>query len=151
VTKATLMASTVIRQARLVSVGSPAPTGEPVDIRIKDGVVVAVATGLRPEGGEQVIDAAGRWAIPGLTTRSRLRPTPAPRPRTCADASGCDPGGWPRDSPGDLIPGAQVTRSDRATSQTLVSPEASPLKRRAEGSGPTRDSHLIDERALHSI
>jgi hypothetical protein len=66
VTKATLMASTVIRQARLVSVGSPAPTGEPVDIRIKDGVVVAVATGLRPEGGEQVIDAAGRWAIPGL-------------------------------------------------------------------------------------
>jgi predicted amidohydrolase YtcJ len=60
------MASTVIRQARLVSVGSPAPTGEPVDIRIKDGVVVAVATGLRPEGDEQVIDAAGRWAIPGL-------------------------------------------------------------------------------------
>jgi predicted amidohydrolase YtcJ len=49
-----------------VSVGSSVPTGEPVDIRINDGVVVAVETGLRPAGHDQVIDAAGRWAIPGL-------------------------------------------------------------------------------------
>jgi predicted amidohydrolase YtcJ len=42
------------------------PTEEPLDIRIRDGFVVELAIGLRPAGDEQVIEAAGRWAIPGL-------------------------------------------------------------------------------------
>ena len=60
------VASTLIRGARLVPVGLPAPAGELVDIRIRDGRVREVAAGLRPEGEEQVVDAAGRWAVPGL-------------------------------------------------------------------------------------
>jgi predicted amidohydrolase YtcJ len=60
------VASTLIRQARLVPIGIQVPNEEPLDIRIKDGVVVEVAAGLRPDGDEQVIEAAGRWAIPGL-------------------------------------------------------------------------------------
>ncbi len=75
--------SLLISRARLVSVGVPAPTDRPVDIRIADGLVSEVASGLRPLPGEQVIDAADRWAIPGLwdhhvhmiqwsQTRSRL-------------------------------------------------------------------------------
>lgn len=60
------MMSTLIRQVRLVPVGSPAPTSEPVDVRVRDGVVAAVAAGLRPDRDEQALEAAGRWAIPGL-------------------------------------------------------------------------------------
>ena len=59
-------ASTLIRRARLVPVRSPAPSQEPVDIRVRDGTVREVASGLRPAGDERVVDAAGRWAIPGL-------------------------------------------------------------------------------------
>jgi predicted amidohydrolase YtcJ len=57
--------ATLVRGARLVPVGAPAPD-EPVDIRIRDGLVQEVVAGLRPEGGEHVVDAAGRWAVPGL-------------------------------------------------------------------------------------
>lgn len=56
----------LVRRARLVPVGRPAPTGDPVDLRVRDGVVAQVAAGLAPERGEQVVDAAGRWAVPGL-------------------------------------------------------------------------------------
>jgi predicted amidohydrolase YtcJ len=58
--------STLIHNARLVPVISPAPTDAPVDIRITGGIVRHVAAGLRPDTDELVIDAAGRWAIPGL-------------------------------------------------------------------------------------
>src|SRR5207253_3681340 len=58
--------STLIRQARLVSIGAQVPTEEPLDIRIGDAVVVEVGGGLLPASDEQVIDADGRWAIPGL-------------------------------------------------------------------------------------
>ena len=37
-----------------------------MDIRVRDGIVREVAIGLRPAGDEQVVDAAGRWAVPGL-------------------------------------------------------------------------------------
>jgi predicted amidohydrolase YtcJ len=33
---------------------------------LQDGVVREAAAGLRPEGDEQVVDAGGRWAVPGL-------------------------------------------------------------------------------------
>ena len=56
----------LVRQARLVPVTSAASTGEPVDIRIRDGVVREVGVDLRPAGDEHVIEADGRWAIPGL-------------------------------------------------------------------------------------
>lgn len=59
--------STLIRRARLVPVGAQAPFGEgPVDIRIRHGVVSEVAPQLFAERHEDVVDAAGRWAIPGL-------------------------------------------------------------------------------------
>ena len=57
---------TLIRDARLVPVGGvPAPDA-PVDVRIRDGAVIEVAAGLRPTGGEQLVEAEGRWAVPGL-------------------------------------------------------------------------------------
>ncbi len=56
----------VIRRVRLVPVGTPAPTDEPVDIRIGDGVITEITPGLRPAGDEHLIDGAGRWAVPGL-------------------------------------------------------------------------------------
>ncbi|MBA3783549.1 MAG: amidohydrolase family protein [Nocardioides sp.] len=59
--------STLIRQARLVPIGTPAAGGgEPVDLRITDGIVTEVGTGLRSASDELMIEAAGRWAIPGL-------------------------------------------------------------------------------------
>ncbi|HEX8511119.1 MAG TPA: amidohydrolase family protein [Propionibacteriaceae bacterium] len=58
--------STLIRNARLVPVVTEAPTDRPVDLRIADGVVQEVAAAVRPHREDLVIDAAGRWAIPGL-------------------------------------------------------------------------------------
>ncbi len=55
----------LLRRARLVPVGAPAPDG-PVDVRIRAGVVTAVSPALRPQPAEAVVDAGGRWAIPGL-------------------------------------------------------------------------------------
>ncbi|MCK6212734.1 amidohydrolase family protein [Georgenia sp. EYE_87] len=42
------------------------PAPEPVDLRITDGVVSAVAPSLARDAGEDELDAAGRWAVPGL-------------------------------------------------------------------------------------
>jgi predicted amidohydrolase YtcJ len=61
--------SALIRHARLVSVGSPPPTDEPVDIRIDNGTVSEVAPQLRPRRGDRVVEAGGRWAMPGLWDR----------------------------------------------------------------------------------
>ena len=54
-----------MRGARLVPVGSPAPR-TPVDLRLRDGLVEEVGPGLVPRRDEQVLDADGRWAVPGL-------------------------------------------------------------------------------------
>lgn len=40
--------------------------GRNVDVGVRDGKVVALATGLDPAESEQVIDAAGKWVMPGL-------------------------------------------------------------------------------------
>jgi predicted amidohydrolase YtcJ len=58
--------STLIRNARLVPVISEAPTSSPIDIRIAAGRVVEAVAGLSPGPDDLVVDAAGRWAIPGL-------------------------------------------------------------------------------------
>jgi predicted amidohydrolase YtcJ len=57
---------TLLRRVRLVPVGGrPAPDGE-VDLRLAGGVVTEVAPALVPSPDEQVLDAEGRWAVPGL-------------------------------------------------------------------------------------
>ncbi|MDD9205486.1 amidohydrolase, partial [Georgenia sp. 10Sc9-8] len=68
----------LLRQVRLVPVAPtvpaprtvPAPAhpsaGAPVDVRITDGVITHVAPQLVPHPREEVLDAAGRWAVPGL-------------------------------------------------------------------------------------
>nr|WP_154596119.1 amidohydrolase family protein [Aeromicrobium senzhongii] len=72
----------LLRHVRLVPVRSAAPT-EPVSLRIRDGAIVDLAPELRAERGDRVVDADGRWTIPGLwdqhvhltqwaQTRSRL-------------------------------------------------------------------------------
>ncbi|KGN41408.1 amidohydrolase [Knoellia aerolata] len=64
------MSSLFIRQARLVPVaGRPAPegiVGVPVDVRVEADRVVEVAPTLRPTGADQVLEAEGRWLVPGL-------------------------------------------------------------------------------------
>jgi predicted amidohydrolase YtcJ len=75
----------LIRQVRVVPVGVRTPDAysadtEPVDLRIAGGLVTNVAPRLDRTGAEEVIEAGGRWAIPGLwdqhvhlTTWSRTR------------------------------------------------------------------------------
>jgi predicted amidohydrolase YtcJ len=58
--------SVLLRRVRLVSLGGARPGAEPVDVRIRDGVVTQVLPALAPEQGEPVLDAGGRWACPGL-------------------------------------------------------------------------------------
>ncbi|WP_353953322.1 amidohydrolase family protein [Knoellia sp. S7-12] len=60
------MTSLVLRRVRIVPVGDgPAPTGE-VDLRIVGDRVVELGPDLRPDAADEVLDAEGRWLIPGL-------------------------------------------------------------------------------------
>ncbi|WP_152203222.1 amidohydrolase [Georgenia thermotolerans] len=66
----------LLRRVRLVPVApraghtpAPAAPDAPVDLRIAGGVVTAVAPRLDPRPDEPVLDAAGRWAAPGLWDR----------------------------------------------------------------------------------
>lgn len=59
------MTSLLLRHVRLVPVRTAAPP-DPVSLRIADGTITAVAPELRPEAGERVVDADGRWVMPGL-------------------------------------------------------------------------------------
>ncbi|HEY7813814.1 MAG TPA: amidohydrolase family protein, partial [Nakamurella sp.] len=76
----------LVRRARLVPVGpgmrAAGSDDRPVDLRITDGMVTEVGPDLPADGVSDVIDAAGRWAVPGLwdhhvhlTTWSRTRTT----------------------------------------------------------------------------
>ncbi|MEI2827725.1 MAG: amidohydrolase family protein [Dermatophilaceae bacterium] len=58
-------ADLVVRGARIVPIDRAAPGGV-VDMRVAGGRVVEVGTGVRPDAGDQVLDADGRWVIPGL-------------------------------------------------------------------------------------
>ena len=55
----------LVRAVRLVPVGRPAPA-HPVDLRLRHGVVQEVGAHLAPRADEEVLDADGRWAVPGL-------------------------------------------------------------------------------------
>ncbi len=55
----------LVRGVRLVPVTAPAPD-RPIDVRVRDGAVTAVAPSLHTEAGERVVDGGGRWLIPGL-------------------------------------------------------------------------------------
>lgn len=75
----------LVRQARLVPVGPgmrAAVADRPADLRISDGMVNEVGPHLPALAADEVVEAAGRWAIPGLwdhhvhlTTWSRTRAT----------------------------------------------------------------------------
>nr|NLI50439.1 amidohydrolase family protein [Propionibacterium sp.] len=54
----------LVRGARLVPLDGEAP-GAPVDLRLADGVMCEVGEALTP-AGEPVLEAGGRWVIPGL-------------------------------------------------------------------------------------
>ena len=52
--------------AARAELGAPPAPGEPVDLRINDGAVVEMGTGLARHDGEEVLDAGGAFLIPGL-------------------------------------------------------------------------------------
>ncbi|PAM43816.1 hypothetical protein CEJ63_24195, partial [Acinetobacter baumannii] len=56
------MSSTLITNARLVNEGR---TFEG-DLRIENDRIAQIGKGLTPRDGEQVVDAAGRWLLPGM-------------------------------------------------------------------------------------
>jgi predicted amidohydrolase YtcJ len=58
------MTSLLLRRARVVPLDRSA-TPEPVDVLIEGGVITWVGAGTRP-GGVQVVEADGRWLVPGL-------------------------------------------------------------------------------------
>lgn len=56
------MSSTLIVNARLVNEG----TIRQGDLRIENGRIAQIGTGLEARPGETVVDAAGRWLLPGM-------------------------------------------------------------------------------------
>jgi predicted amidohydrolase YtcJ len=55
----------LVRSVRLVPVDRPAPS-RPVDLRLRDGRVQEVGPRLSPRADEDVLEADGRWVVPGL-------------------------------------------------------------------------------------
>lgn len=56
------MTDTLIINARLVNEGAVTEA----DLRISNGRIAAIASGLTARNGEHVVDAAGRWLMPGM-------------------------------------------------------------------------------------
>ncbi|MBD8642792.1 dihydroorotase [Stenotrophomonas sp. CFBP 13724] len=56
------MPSTLITNARLVNEGRVFDA----DLRIENGRIARIESGLAARDGEQVVDAAGRWLLPGM-------------------------------------------------------------------------------------
>ena len=56
------MPATVIVNARLVNEGRVTEG----DLRIENGRIARIAAEIRPQGDDAVIDAAGRWLLPGM-------------------------------------------------------------------------------------
>ncbi len=56
------MSGTLIVNARLVNEGRQFDG----DLRIENGRIAAIGSGLRARAGEKVVDAAGRWLLPGM-------------------------------------------------------------------------------------
>lgn len=80
------MTSLLLRDVRLVPVRTAAPP-DPVSVRIRDGVIVDVASRLEAGAGEHVVEADGRWAIPGLWDQ-HVHFTQWSQTRTRLDVSG---------------------------------------------------------------
>ncbi|MCW2607836.1 MAG: hypothetical protein JWO60_2529 [Frankiales bacterium] len=57
--------SLLLRRVRRVPLDAGGPA-DVVDLRVRDGVLTDVAPGLPADRGERVVDADGRWAVPGL-------------------------------------------------------------------------------------
>ncbi|MBM6544805.1 amidohydrolase family protein [Janibacter sp. YIM B02568] len=59
--------SSVVRDVRLVDLAAARPDldAATVDLRITDGVITEIGPGL-PTAGAELVDAGGRWAMPGL-------------------------------------------------------------------------------------
>ncbi|MBI9115112.1 amidohydrolase [Sanguibacter suaedae] len=55
-----LVGSLLLRGARVPG------SGAPLDVRVRDGIIVAAAPRLEREENEPFLDAEGRWAVPGL-------------------------------------------------------------------------------------
>ncbi len=55
----------LVRGARIVPIAVAAPSGV-VDVRVAGGRVVDVGPLVRPAAGDEVLDAGGRWLMPGL-------------------------------------------------------------------------------------
>lgn len=68
------MTDLLLRQARLVPLGAPrdktatAPA-DPVDVSIRDGRIVEVGPDLPAKGQSSILNAEGRWVMPGLWDR----------------------------------------------------------------------------------
>lgn len=56
------MPSTLITNARLVNEGRQTEG----DLRIEDGRIAQIGSGLQARAGEEVVDARGRWLLPGM-------------------------------------------------------------------------------------
>lgn len=56
----------LLRHVRLVPVGGYAVPTDPVDLRLDGNQILAVGPQLPAWRGEDILDAQGRWAIPGL-------------------------------------------------------------------------------------
>ena len=54
--------TTLITNARLVNEGRQFDG----DLRIENGRIAAIGSGLQARAGEKVVDAAGRWLLPGM-------------------------------------------------------------------------------------
>lgn len=60
------MSCLLIRQARVVPVGGASAPPGVVDVRVVGDRVVEVAPSLRPQPADEVLEAEGRWLVPGL-------------------------------------------------------------------------------------
>lgn len=60
------MSSLLVRQARIVPIGGRSAPSGAVDVRIVGDRVVEVAPTVRPDAQDEVLDAEGRWLVPGL-------------------------------------------------------------------------------------
>ncbi len=61
-----LYPAALIRDVRLVPIGSSRPEPAVKSLRIRNGIITEVSDWLEPTAEEQVYDGEGRWAIPGL-------------------------------------------------------------------------------------
>lgn len=62
------LASCLVRQVRLINLrqGESVADVTPLDVRVVAGTITEIGARLRRRGGEQVQDADGLWALPGL-------------------------------------------------------------------------------------